>query len=61
MKIAIGADHRGFNHKEFLKKEVLHSIEWIDVGTDNTQRTDYPIFAQAVAQLIQNEGADRGI
>jgi len=61
MKIAIGADHRGFDHKQFLKEHVSDSIEWIDVGTDSTRRTDYPVFAKSVAQLIQKGDVDRGI
>ncbi len=51
MKIAIGADHRGFLHKEFIKKH-MPTIEWIDVGTDSDERTDYPIFSDKVVALI---------
>ena len=60
MKIAIGTDHRGFLHKEFIK-EHMRTIEWIDVGTHNQERTDYPLFADKVAELMLFDGVDRGI
>lgn len=60
MKIAIGADHRGFLQKQYIIKHVS-SIEWIDVGTDNEERTDYPLFADKVVQKITNGDAQYGI
>lgn len=51
MKIAIGTDHRGFVHKEFIKKQ-MSSIEWVDVGTQSTDRTDYPLYAEKVVELM---------
>ncbi|HLW73042.1 MAG TPA: RpiB/LacA/LacB family sugar-phosphate isomerase [Candidatus Babeliales bacterium] len=60
MKIAIGADHRGFLHKEFIK-EHASSIEWIDVGTHNQDRTDYPIFSDKVVQLMVTHAVDAGV
>ncbi len=61
MKIAIGADHKGFVQKELIIKSLNTSIDWIDVGTFDTQRTDYPIFAQKVAQLIQKKEVEAGV
>lgn len=60
MKIAIGADHRGFLHKEFIK-EHMPSIEWIDVGTYNQDRTDYPIFSDKVIDLIHTRAVQLGV
>lgn len=60
MKIAIGADHRGFLHKEFIKKHMT-TIEWIDVGTDNEERTDYPIFSNKVVNLIATYEVQYGV
>jgi ribose 5-phosphate isomerase B len=60
MKIAIGADHRGFLHKEFIK-EHMRSIEWVDVGTHTTERTDYPIFADKVVQLMLDGVVGSGV
>lgn len=60
MKIAIGADHRGFLHKEFIKQHMQH-IEWIDVGTHNQERTDYPLFTDKVVELMLFDGIEAGI
>jgi len=61
MKIAIGADHRGFNHKEYIKQHIT-PIQWVDVGAFNTKRSDYPIFSHAVCKMIlQGEGVDLGV
>lgn len=60
MKIAIGADHRGFLHKEFIKKHIP-SITWVDVGTHNQDRTDYPIFSDKVVDLILTCQVDFGV
>lgn len=60
MKIAIGADHRGFLHKEFIKKHIS-SVEWVDVGTHNQDRTDYPIFSDKVVNLMLTHEVDLGV
>lgn len=64
MNIAIGADHRGFDHKEYIKKQVIlkeNPITWIDVGATSKERSDYPIFAQLVVQEMEQGNADYGI
>ena len=61
-KIAIGADHGGFEMKEFLKEFLIksgHSV--IDCGTDSKDSVDYPKFAHAVASKISEETADFGV
>ena len=60
MKIAIGADHRGFEHKDYIQKE-LHEQEWIDVGAFNDERSDYPEFAKLVAPLVAKGEVDFGV
>jgi ribose 5-phosphate isomerase B len=60
MKIGIGADHRGFLLKEFIKQH-MPAIEWVDVGTDSQKRTDYPIFADKVVDLMRKHAVDYGI
>jgi ribose 5-phosphate isomerase B len=57
MKIAIGADHRGFLHKEYIKKHMT-DIEWLDVGTENLLRTDYPVFAHKAIEQMRNNQQD---
>ncbi|HLJ31599.1 MAG TPA: RpiB/LacA/LacB family sugar-phosphate isomerase [Candidatus Babeliales bacterium] len=60
MKIAIGTDHRGFLHKEYIKQH-MRNIEWIDVGTYDQERTDYPLFADKVVKLMLFEGIEAGV
>ncbi len=60
MNIAIGADHRGFAYKEFIKKQFA-AITWHDVGTYSADRTDYPIFSKALCDLISQGKAQAGI
>ena len=62
MKIAIGADHAGFELKEHLKRSMAaegHSVE--DLGTYDTASTDYPDYAAKVAHEVAQGKADRGI
>jgi ribose 5-phosphate isomerase B len=62
MRIAIGADHRGFPAKEFLKQRLEEAgIEVIDCGSHNDVRSDHPIFAWRVARQIKEGKADRGV
>jgi len=61
-KIAIGADHGGFEMKEALKK-VLDDLGCMyqDFGTNSTAAVDYPDFAQAVALAVSRGRCDLGI
>ena len=62
MKIAIGADHGGFELKAALSgwlREQGHEL--YDVGTSSNEAVDYPVFAKAVAQAIASGQAQRGI
>lgn len=57
MTIYLGADHRGFNLKELLKK-ILHEqgYEVVDLGnTSYDEKDDYPDFAAAVAKKVSLE------
>ncbi|KKP24766.1 MAG: Ribose 5-phosphate isomerase B [candidate division TM6 bacterium GW2011_GWF2_28_16] len=60
MKISIGSDHRGFELKEKIIK-AFENINWVDVGVNNSQSTDYPIYAKKVANLIKEKQVDLGI
>jgi len=62
MRIAIGADHAGFELKEELKQRIAdsgHSV--LDLGTDSTESVDYPDYSAAVGRAIIAGRADRGI
>lgn len=60
--VALGADHGGYTLKEALKSVVSEAgYGVIDCGTHNTESVDYPDFAYAVAQLVANGQAWRGI
>ena len=62
MKIAIGADHGGFNYKSKIKDFLrVRGIDIIDVGTNSTNSCDYPEFAHKVAELITTGEAELGI
>jgi ribose 5-phosphate isomerase B len=59
-KIAIGSDHRGLLYKQSIKK-FLKTYQWIDVGTYQAERTDFPNYANKVAQLITAKEAVEGV
>lgn len=62
MKIAIGADHAGFELKELISKIVEDTgHEVIDMGTGSSCSVDYPDYAEAVAQAVSDGKAERGI
>jgi len=62
MKIAIGADHAGFELKEkFRQKLAKDGYEVVDFGTDSEQSADYPDYAQRVAREVGEGRADRGV
>ena len=60
MKIAIGADHGGFE----LKQAIIASCSeaaFTDVGTGAAESCDYPDFADAVAEAVASGAADFGV
>ncbi len=62
MRIAIGADHAGFELKQILAEYLRHrGHEVIDKGTDSDEPVDYPDFAEAVSQAILAGQAERAI
>jgi ribose 5-phosphate isomerase B len=62
MRIAIGADHAGFDLKQHLietLKGLGHDVD--DRGTHDTTPVDYPPICAEVARLVADGRADRGI
>jgi ribose 5-phosphate isomerase B len=63
MKIAIAADHGGFELKEILKSYLQDElkVDVIDFGTNGTHAVDYPDFAFLVADAVSRKKVDMGI
>ena len=60
--VAIGADHGGYDLKKMLKARLQElGYEVLDCGTEGAESVDYPDFALAVAQLVAQGRAWRGI
>lgn len=62
MKIAIGADHAGFELKNQLG-DVLRQTghEVCDFGTNSAESADYPDYAIRVAKAVASGAAERGV
>ena len=55
-KIALGADHGGFELKEIIKKHLeAKGYQVVDCGTHSADPVDYPVIAFKVAQLISQK------
>jgi len=62
MKVALGADHAGFELKEHVKRWLTeHGHEVIDFGTDSTDSVDYPDYAFAASEAVSKGQADVGV
>lgn len=62
LKLAIGADHAGFELKEHLKKWLERNDYAVkDFGTYSSESADYPDFAHAVAQAVEKKEVDLGL
>jgi len=60
--VCIGSDHGGYAMKEEVKKRLEDKgLTVIDVGTDSPASCDYPDFAYAVASLVAQGKAGKGI
>ncbi|SDC47286.1 ribose 5-phosphate isomerase B [Pedobacter soli] len=60
IKIAIGADHAGFEYKEILK-DFLQAYEVKDFGPYSADSVDYPDFAHPVANAVESGEFTYGI
>ena len=62
MKIALAADHAGFEEKEKLKKTLDElGVEYTDMGTNSPDSVDYPDFARKVGEAVANGEVDQGL
>jgi RpiB/LacA/LacB family sugar-phosphate isomerase len=62
VRVAVGADHAGFELKEVIAAYLRHhGHEVIDKGTHGEEPVDYPDYAEAVGQAIVGGEAERGV
>ena len=62
MKIAIGNDHAALEMKEEIKMYLEENgIEVIDCGTYTTERCDYPMYGEVVANKVVGKEVDLGV
>ena len=62
MKIAIAADHAGYEEKEKLKSTLdSMGIGYDDMGTDSTASVDYPDYAKKLGEAVAAGKYEQGI
>src|SRR6476661_3737763 len=62
MKIALAADHAGFEEKEKIKTTLDElGVEYTDFGTTSTDSVDYPDYARKVGEAVAKGEADQGL
>ena len=62
MKLALGNDHVAVDMKQEVKKYLeAKGIEVVDVGTNTTERFDYPVSGYKVAKMVVNGEVDGGV
>jgi len=62
MKIAVGADHAGYELKEKIRQRLAqegHEVH--DKGTNSAESVDYPDFARLVGEEVARQEADFGV
>ncbi len=62
MKVALGADHAGFEYKDRIAQLLRErGHETLDFGTHDATPVDYPQYGYAVGEAVATGQADRGI
>ena len=62
MKIALAADHAGYEMKRDLAGKLAQDgHEVLDLGTHSAAAVDYPDYAEAVAAVLRDGQAERGV
>lgn len=62
MKVAIGADHAGYEEKEKIKKTLDDlGVTYEDMGTYSCDSVDYPDYARKVGDAVAHGEADQGL
>jgi ribose 5-phosphate isomerase B len=62
MKIAIAADHAGYEEKEKVKRTLDEmGVDYTDMGTTSTDSVDYPDYAKKVAEAVARGEYEQGL
>ena len=62
MRIALAADHAGYEMKRDLAAALTKAgHEILDLGTHSSAAVDYPDYAEAVAVVLREGQVDRGV
>ena len=62
MKLAVGADHGGYNLKTFILDYLRkQGHECVDYGCDSPERCDYPIYGERVARAVASGECELGV
>jgi len=62
MKIALAADHAGYDEKERIKKTLDEiGVEYDDMGTYSADPVDYPDYARKVGEAVARGEYDQGL
>ena len=61
-KIALAADHAGYEEKEKLKATLDEmGVKYDDMGTNSADSVDYPDYALKVAEAVSSGDYDQGL
>jgi len=62
MRIACGWDHRGRRFRDAVQKMLAQmGHEFVDMGAQTDESSDYPDFAVRVAEAVRDGKVDRGV
>ncbi len=62
MRVALGADHAGFQMKDVVADYVRAlGYDVLDLGADSAEPSDYPDFAEAVGRAVLEGRAERAV
>lgn len=62
MKVVIGSDHAGYELKEHVKTYLKEkAIDVVDLGADNLQSVDYPVYGKKVGEAVVGLDYDFGV
>lgn len=61
-RIALAADHAGFEEKERLKSALTEfGVDFVDMGTTSSESVDYPDYALKVGRAVADGEFDQGV